>query len=139
MSLGPRSSTVCARPPGFEGRYIVVADEDRTIANFVIETLLADGHAVFMAYDGLTATQLALNLKLCDLVISNSRVGGLTGVDLIRELRHRLPWLPILYLANSERSNTEVERQLPKNVMILREPFSADELRAAVHPLLRLA
>ena len=127
------------RPPGFEGRYIVVADEDRTIANFVIEILLADGHAVFLAYDGLSATQLALNLKVCDLVISNSRVGGQPGVELIRDLRHRLPWLPVLYLAAQDRSSPDLERQLPKNVMILREPFSADELRAAVRPLLRLA
>ena len=107
------------------------------IANFVIETLLADGHAVFMAYDGLSATQLALNLKVCDLVISNSRIGGLPGVELIRELRHRLPWLPIVYLANDSRSNPALEQQLPKNVKILREPFTADELRAAVRPLLR--
>ena len=65
------------RRPGFEGRYIVVADEDRTIANEIIEVLTADGHAVFLAYDGLSALELAFGLKVCDLVISNSRVGGM--------------------------------------------------------------
>jgi DNA-binding response OmpR family regulator len=102
----------------------------------VIETLLNDGHAVFHAYDGLSATQLALGLKVCDLVISNTRVGGVDGLDLIHELRDRLPTLAILYLANKGRSTIEVEAQLPYGVPILREPFTADDLRTAVRPLL---
>jgi DNA-binding response OmpR family regulator len=124
------------RSPGFEGRYIVVADEDRRVVNLVIETLLNDGHAVFMAYDGVSATQLALNLKICDLLISNSRVGEMAGLDLIQELRGRLPKLPILYLANKRRSTPALEQQLPKDVPILREPFTRRQLRAAVRYLL---
>lgn len=128
--------TVSPRIPGFDGRYIVVADEDKAVSGFVIETLLRDGHAVFHAYDGLSAMLLALNLKVCDLVISNTRVGGKAGIDLIRELRERLPSLAILYLANDGRSTPELERQLPKGVPILREPFGARDLRAAVRYLL---
>lgn len=124
------------RPFGFVGRYIVVADEDRSVTNFVIEVLLQDGHAVFMAYDGLSATHLVMGLKVCDLLISNSRVAGLPGVELIRELRQHLPYLPVLYLANDNRSNATIERGLPGNVPILREPFSADDLRRNVRELL---
>jgi DNA-binding response OmpR family regulator len=124
------------RRPGFAGRYIVVADEDRTIANVVIETLTADGHAVFLAYDGASALELAYGLKICDLVISNSRTGGKPGLELIRELRALLPAVPVLYLANHHRSPPEVERGLPPGVAILREPFTPEELRGAVSPLL---
>jgi DNA-binding response OmpR family regulator len=124
------------RPPGFVGRYIVVADEDRDIAGLVLETLLADGHAVFPAYDGLSAVQLALGLEVCHLVISNTRVGGTDGIDLIKELRDHLPKIAILYLANDGRSTPELEQQLPKDIPVLREPFSGDELRAAVGSLL---
>jgi DNA-binding response OmpR family regulator len=120
----------------FGGRFIVVADEDRVIAGFVIETLLDDGHAVFQAYDGLSAVELALGLKVCDLVISNTRVGGVAGLDLIHELRAELPDLAILYLANHGRSWPGLERQLPDDVPVLREPFTAEELRAVVHQLL---
>jgi len=124
------------RRPGFEGRYIVVADEDRTIANEIIDVLTADGHAVFLAYDGVSALELAFGLKVCDLVISNSRIGGKPGVELIQELRTMLPWVSVLYLANSGRSSPEVERRLPPGVRILREPFSVPELREAVGSLL---
>ncbi len=130
---------MCPGIPDLAGSYIVVADEDRTIANFVIDTLEKDGHTVFWAYDGISALQFALSLKVCDLLISNSRVGGRTGVDLIVDLRERLPWLSILYLANEERSSLEVEQRLPVDVPILREPFTADALRDAIAPLLRKA
>jgi DNA-binding NtrC family response regulator len=102
------------RTGGDHCRNIVVADEDKAIAGLVIETLLSDGH----------------------LVISNTRVGGVDGLALIHELRERLPTLAIHYLANHGRSSIELEAQLPYNVPILREPFTADELRAAVRPLL---
>jgi DNA-binding response OmpR family regulator len=124
------------RTSGDACRNIVVADEDKVIAGPVIETLLNDGHAAFHAYDGLSATQLALGLKVCDLVISNTRVGGVDGLDLIHELRERLPTLAILYLANRGRPTVELEAQLPWDVSILREPFTAQELRVAVRPLL---
>lgn len=127
---------MCPPIPGFEGSYIVVADEDRAIANFVIDTLEADGHSVFWAYDGISAVQLALGLKVCHLLISNSRVGGQAGVDLINDLRERLPWLSILYLANDARSSRDLERQLPADVPILREPFTGEALLSAVRPLL---
>jgi DNA-binding response OmpR family regulator len=46
VSAGPRA-------------HIVVADEDPAVLKFVIQTLRNDGHAVFQAYDGLSAVQLA--------------------------------------------------------------------------------
>lgn len=123
------------RTPGFDGRYIVVADQDKAVAGMVIDTLLHDGHAVFHAYDGLSALHLALNLKVCDLVISNTLVGGKIGIELIHELRERLPSLAILYLSN-DGSTSQMENGLPRDVPVLREPFTSEELRAAVRYLL---
>jgi DNA-binding response OmpR family regulator len=45
------------------GRHIVVADEDRSMVDRIIKTLREDGHAVFHAYDVLSATQLAISLR----------------------------------------------------------------------------
>jgi DNA-binding response OmpR family regulator len=120
----------------FDHRRIVVADEDPKVVEFVLDTLRQDGHAVFHAYDVLAAVQLAFGLAVCDLVISNTKVQGVDGVNLIHRLRSERPTLPILYLANIGRSTPELERQLPPDVPILREPFSADDLRAAVTKLL---
>ena len=114
---------------------IVVADEDVSVVKFVMDTLRQDGNAVFHAYDALSAVQLACSLDVCHLVITNTQVEGVPSVTLIRELRERLPSLPILYLANRGRSTPEREAQLPSDVQILREPFGVEELLAAVRPL----
>jgi DNA-binding response OmpR family regulator len=120
----------------FDRLRIVVADEDPKVVAFVVDTLRADGHAVFHAYDVLAAVQLATALEPCDLLLSDTRVQGVDGVDLIHRLRQKRPNLPILYLANAGRSTPEVEAQLPGNVPILREPFTEQELRSAVNGLL---
>jgi DNA-binding NtrC family response regulator len=126
-----------ASPPDvFDRPRIVVADEDPAVVAFIVHTLREDGNAVFHAYDTLSATQLAFSLDVCHLLISNTRVEGAFGIDLIRSLRERLPALPMLYLANIGLSTPELEAQLPADVPILREPFTADQLRAVVRPLM---
>jgi DNA-binding response OmpR family regulator len=117
-------------------RRILVADEDPRVVDFVITTLRGGGFAVFHAYDALAAVEMALAINECHLVISNTRVNGVPGIDLIYQLRQRLPALPVLYLANVGRSTPRIERLLPADVPILREPFTADQLREAVSALL---
>ena len=117
-------------------RHIVVADQDPAVVQLIVETLRSDGHAVFHAYDAAAALRIARALDRCDLVISNTRVAGAYGVDLIAHLRRDRPHLPILYLANPGRSTPIMEAELPDDVPILRVPFTADELRANVAALL---
>jgi hypothetical protein len=123
-------------PPAFTGRHIVVADEDRRVVDMIIRTLRNDGHAVFHAYDALSATQLAMGLEVCDLVTSNTKVEGLDGVELIQYLRRLRPTLPIIYLANLGRSTPEMEAQLPADIPVLREPFTVENLRGSVEAML---
>jgi DNA-binding NtrC family response regulator len=123
-------------PPAFSGRHIIVADEDPAVVAYIIHLLREDGHAVFHAYDALSATQLAVALSHCDLVISDTKVVGADGVALIHRLRGARPQLPILYIANIGRSTSEVEAKLPPNVPIIREPFTAEQLRGAIQALL---
>ena len=117
-------------------RRVIVADEDPKVVEFIIRTLREDGYAAFHAYDGLSATELAFALEEVDLVITNTRVGGMPGIQLVYELRTRLPRLPIMYIANIDRSTPAIEDKLPRDVPIIREPFTADQLRAVVGPLL---
>jgi len=124
--------------PSAEFRHvnIIIADEDPACVEFVILALREDGYAAFHAYDGLSAIELALGFKKVDLVITDTRVAGTPGLELIRMLRHRRPNLPMIYIANIGRSTPELEAQLPLDVPILREPFSADELRSTVRKAL---
>jgi two-component system response regulator FlrC len=115
---------------------ILVADEDPKVVAFVVTTLRQDGHAVFNAYDALSAAQLAFSMDEIHLVITNTRVAGVPGIELVYQLRSRMPQLPVLYMANIDRSTPAIEAKLPRDVPILREPFTADELRDMVRGLL---
>ena len=115
---------------------VLVADEDPKIVGFIMETLRQDGFAVFHAYDGLSATELAFAVDHITMVITNTRVGGTPGIELVYLLRTRLPDLPIMYIANIDRSTPAIEDKLPRDVPILREPFTADQLREMVSSLL---
>ena len=90
-------------------RRILVADEDPKVVEFIIKALRQDGHAVFHAYDGQSAVQLVYSMRKCDLVISNTKVDGMPGIELIRQLRHDRPTQPIAYIANIGRSTPEIE------------------------------
>jgi DNA-binding response OmpR family regulator len=118
--------------------HVIVADGDPAVVTFVMQTLRNDGHTVFHASDGLSAVELAFALDRCHLVISNTNVDGVAGLELVRQLRHQQPTLPILYLATVEGSTPDIESRLPPNVPILREPFTADALRAVVGALLKV-
>jgi DNA-binding NtrC family response regulator len=118
-----------------QGRRILVADEDPRVVEFIIKTLRADHHTVFHAYDGMSAVELAFALDECHLVITNTKVDGLAGNELVQILRKRMPHLPMMYIANIV-SDPAFEASLPLDVPILREPFTAADLRAMVAGML---
>jgi hypothetical protein len=93
--------------------------------------LVKEGHAVFAAYDGLSACELAQYIPDLDLVISNTRMCSVKVPDLIVRVRSAKPWLAILHIGDPLPSTGPLA-----NVPTLREPFSSEELVAAITSLL---
>lgn len=79
--------------------------------------------------------ELTLALHRVDLLITNTRMPGMLGPELIQAVRQRLPTLPILYIKNLE-SPDGAEKNLPPDVPVLAEPFTSEQLLAAIRPLL---
>jgi CheY-like chemotaxis protein len=100
----------------------------------MVRTLRGADHCVFQAFDGQAAYELALALRNIDLLITNTRMPGLNGPQLIQHVRALLPALPILYIKNQ--GATALPEGLPRDVPMLAEPFTAEQLLAAVAPLL---
>src|SRR5215213_6696293 len=69
-------------PDDLMGRQrILVADEDPKIVNFIIQALREENYSVFHAYDGLAATELAFAINEVHLIITNTKVSGLAGIE----------------------------------------------------------
>jgi DNA-binding response OmpR family regulator len=113
-------------------RRIVVSDDNPKLVAHIVATLRDAGHCVFAAYDADSACELTLAIPEVDLMITNTRVGGITDRELIRAVREQRPDLPILHvgvrLANPD--------GLLDDVPHLDEPFTGDELMAVVNSLL---
>lgn len=65
---------------------ILVADDERDMADVCCFMLTAAGYRVACAYDGLTAAALAKAVKP-DLAVLNYQMPGQTGLDVLREMR----------------------------------------------------
>lgn len=105
------------------------------LLDMIVATLRKEDHCVFQAYDGLAALELTLSLREIDLLITNTSMPGLRGPELIRQVREKLPTIPILYIRNLDSADGGPDG-LPPDVPTLHEPFTAEQLLAAVRPLL---
>jgi DNA-binding response OmpR family regulator len=113
------------------GLRIVVTDDNPQLLTTLVQMLAEAGHAVFAAYDGLSACELAEYIPNLDLVISNTRICNVKVPELIVRVRSNKPWLAILHIGDP----LPVDGPLA-NVPSLQEPFTSEELLAAINKLL---
>lgn len=111
---------------------IVVADDDPKLMAFLVTTLRNAGHCVFAAYDGEAACELALIVPDTDLLITNTRIGEVSGRQLIRLVRDEKPGLPILHIGEPLSNPDGLLTDVPS----LPEPFTADQLLASVRTVI---
>lgn len=117
----------------FDRQRIVVAEEESVTAARIIATLRHDGHCVTHEPTAFSAPDL-LALAQCQLMITSMRVEGEVRMDLLNELRDRLPTLTVLYLSNG--ASPTLDPALPDGLPVLRAPFTTLELQAEVRGLL---
>jgi DNA-binding response OmpR family regulator len=107
---------------------IVATDDDPALLAVVVTTLRDAGHCVFAAYDGDSACEIALLIPELQLLITNTRLGTVSGRELIRRVRQEKPELPILHLGEPLPEADGLLMDVPT----LREPFTSEQLLAAV-------
>ena len=113
-------------------RRIVVTDDDPNLLTFVVTTLRDAGHCVFAAYDadvGLRAGHRDYRAGSDD---HQHPPGHRVGADTDRQVRQQKPDLPILHVGDPLPNPDGLLSDVPN----LQEPFTAEELLAAVRSLL---
>ncbi len=109
------------------GRWRVVAtDDDPRLLDQIVSALRDAGHCVFAAYDGDSACELALIIPDLDLLVTNTRLGTVSAVELIRRVREVKPHLPILHVGAPLPDKDGLLHDVPN----VREPFTAAQLLA---------
>jgi DNA-binding response OmpR family regulator len=119
------------------GRYAVVAAGDSELLARTVNTLRASGYHVFQAYDAAAASELALALPTINLLIADASMPAWQGPALVRRLRECLASRPVLlHVVNAGRPKPGGHGWILEGDPVLREPFTAEQLLAAVRPLL---
>ena len=124
------------RPPR-----ILLVDDDAEMRSILEQILSEEGYEVVMAEDGFDLLDRVgdtwLDAEAFDLVLSDVRMPGCTGLDALEALREDDWSTPVLFMTafGSRRTHREAERL---GAEILDKPFELDELlervRAMVPP-----
>jgi CheY-like chemotaxis protein len=88
---------------------------------------------VLEAEDGYAALSL-LAKSSPDLVIVDYAMPGLTGVEMVRELRLKRPDLPILFVSGYAKT-AAMEKVVDENISVLRKPFEISKLHEVMSRL----
>lgn len=113
-----------------EARCVLVIDDEPLVRD-VVSRMLADlGYAPLVAADGLAGLR-AVEEHLVDAALVDLTMPGMSGADVVAELRRRRPELPIILCTGFDRAGARVaaDGYLPK-------PFRLDALESLLARLL---
>jgi two-component system response regulator FlrC len=108
---------------------ILVADDEPGLREFVSDALELDSHTVVTAKDGREAAKL-LDERGFDLVITDLKMPGMTGLDLLRKVRAEQPEVEVIVMTAHGTVDNAVEAMKLGAFEYLQKPLSGpDELR----------
>jgi DNA-binding response OmpR family regulator len=116
--------------------HILLADDEAEIASLISSVLKRSGHKVDVAEDGRAALELLKEKPgMHDLVITDSNMPYLSGIELIEHLREtRFPGKIILLSGDITSELQDVYQSLNID-RIIQKPFAFTELTGAVKEL----
>ncbi len=115
---------------------LLVIEDDRTIASFLVKGLQEAGFAVDHAEDGRKGLALALTAPY-DAAVVDVMLPGLDGLTLIEELRRHKVRTPVLILSAKRSVDDRVRGLQAGGDDYLVKPFAFSELLARVQALIR--
>jgi two-component system OmpR family response regulator len=117
---------------------ILVVEDDKKIASFVVKGLKQSGFAVDHAAEGEQGLLLASTVSY-DAAVVDLMLPKLDGLSLLRQLRAQGVRLPIIILSARATVDDRVKGLQAGGDDYLTKPFAFSELLARIHALLRRA
>jgi signal transduction histidine kinase len=111
---------------------ILFVDDDLLIAGSTVDLLEDLGHEVIEVHSAIEALRLLENGLAADLLITDHAMPGMTGIELVREVRRQYPQLPILLATGF----AELEAGKMVDVARLPKPYTQAELATEIARLL---
>lgn len=110
---------------------ILVVDDELSMREFLSILLEKDGHHVFSASDGVGALE-QLQQHKADLVITDIRMTGMTGLELLQEVKDKYPKIPVLLITAFASPDDAVQAMKNGAFDYITKPFKVDDIKNIV-------
>ncbi len=111
---------------------ILVVDDEEVVLSLVRDALEDDGFTVFTAADGFEALKCIEEGRL-DLVITDIRMPGIDGMELVRRIRDIAPEIEVIFTTGYANLNSAKEALRQGASDYILKPFELKEIRGAVN------
>jgi two-component system copper resistance phosphate regulon response regulator CusR len=115
---------------------LLLIEDERKVADFIVRGLRAERFAVDVAYDGTSGWEMASTVDY-DLIILDLMLPGLSGAELLKRFRRRGGNAAVLVLTARDATTDKVENFEAGADDYLTKPFAFAELKVRVRALLR--
>jgi PAS domain S-box-containing protein len=125
--------------PGLHGRRILIVEDEPTLRDLFMETALTLGHAPTGAAQGTEAVQL-LEKNAFDLVVSDIRMPGLSGIDLYTWIQTHRPDLArrVLFTTGDAYDGPTLDFLEKHQLPYLPKPFDLRQFQTKLEELLAI-
>lgn len=114
------------------GETVLVVEDQVPVRKVIVGMLRRNGYHVVEASDAPDALELASGEHI-DLMLAEIVMPGLSGRDLVAELRRRRPLQRVLYMSGYSGGAFGTQRALDPGEALIHKPFKEGELLTAVH------
>ena len=115
---------------------ILVVDDERSMRDFLKILLKKEGHEVAVAHNGISALE-HLDKNSCDLVISDIRMPGMGGLELLASIKEKQPDLPVILITAFASPDDAVEAMKNGAFDYISKPFNVDEIKSVIQSATR--
>lgn len=115
---------------------ILIVDDDRTHCLMLDIILSSCGYSTHEALCGLDALQL-IHQKKVDLVLMDIYMPGLSGIDVLVEIKSFNPCIPVILMTAYCSAKTILEAKNKGAVGVLDKPLHLDELKEVIARVLK--
>jgi signal transduction histidine kinase/ActR/RegA family two-component response regulator len=126
-------SPVEAEPAPVAAKTILVVDDETEIATVMAEMLQREGHIAQIAPNGRVALDMLVQ-RPYDLIITDTKMPELDGVDLYREIERRFASMRgrVVFVTGDVLDQEKQEFLASTDATVITKPFNLSDVRAAV-------
>lgn len=110
---------------------ILIVDDERSMRDFLKILLTKEGYDVATAPNGASALE-HLQDNTCDLIITDNRMPGMSGLDLLAAVKEDNPDMPVIMITAFASPNDAVTAMKNGAFDYISKPFNVDEIKSVI-------